>query len=176
MKVSNDLNKLMRRGNWIEKNFYRSHDKSVADIIFHTISLAIFLLAVLLLPRGCEGAEIDMHKIKMIESSGCKQKFGQFEEARGCYQITPVALAEWNQYHPKDRHTLTQMLDDRLCFKVANWYMNKRIPQMLRYFKIADTVRNRIIAYNAGIDTLVKNKPLPKITVSYLKKYGPDAV
>lgn len=115
--------------------------------------------------------QIDLKKIAQIESSGCKYKNGDSGSSIGCYQVKD-ALVEWNQFHPKQQFSKRQMLDDDLCFKVADWYLNKRIPQMLRAFKKPVTTRNILISYNAGISYVVKNKSLPKITIAYLKKYG----
>lgn len=138
----------------------------------------VLALASILLIGGCfvgkhaHAFSIDMKKIAQIESSGCVQQYGHFEHARGCWQITEPSLNDWNAFHPNQKHSLHQMLDKKTCFKVANWYMNKRIPQMLKHFGLEDTVRNRLIAYNSGIKTLVEGRKLSKVTQKYLIKYG----
>jgi hypothetical protein len=53
---------------------------------------------------------------------------------------------------------------------VANWYMNKRIPQMLKHYKRKDTIENRLWCYNAGIGMLLKGIK-PKETKEYINKY-----
>lgn len=121
--------------------------------------------------RG-EEVHMDMERIKRIESDGDPRAFNKQDGGRGLYQITPIVLEEWNNFHPTDRLAPTDLWDPAVNFKVANWYMNKRIPQMLRYFKLCDTPKNRIICYNAGIKKLVKNLPIPQTTIKYLKKYG----
>lgn len=136
---------------------------------------SIILCGIILIIASCKAAfaaEIDMQKIAMIESSGCKEKFGRYEHARGCWQITQPVIDEWNAFHKNEIASLNDMLNDAKCFKVANWYMNVRIPQMLRAYKKPVTVTNQIIAWNAGIGYVVKNKPLPTITKRYLQKYG----
>ena len=58
---------------------------------------------------------------------------------------------------------------------IAHWYMNTRIPQMLRYYGMPDTVDNHLIAYNFGIGNLIryttKDIKLPKETRNYIRKY-----
>jgi hypothetical protein len=54
--------------------------------------------------------------------------------------------------------------------------MNTRIPQMLKAYKIPDTIDNRLISYNAGIKVCKdyhrgKIKRLPRETVNYITKY-----
>jgi hypothetical protein len=48
--------------------------------------------------------------------------------------------------------------------------MNTRIPQMLKAYKIPDTIDNRLWAYNAGIGNVKKGR-LPKETRNYIRKY-----
>lgn len=116
--------------------------------------------------------DVDMEKIYLIESSGNPNAWNKGEDARGLGQIRPIVLKEWNNYNPKDQHIADDLFNSAVNKKIANWYMNKRIPQMLKYFGVPDTAENRIIAYNAGINYHVKGKELPKITKNYLKKYG----
>lgn len=53
--------------------------------------------------------------------------------------------------------------------KVGAWYLGKKIPQMIERHGQDDTLRNRIIAYNAGIGNLIKGI-VPTTTQSYLDK------
>jgi hypothetical protein len=139
-------------------------------------ALAAFWLILFLLfsspAHANEDIKIDMQKIAMIESSNNPLAWNKKDDSRGLYQITPIVLKEWNNFHPSKIHTAIGLWDPEICFEIADWYMNKRIPQMLKYFKIADTVENRLIAYNAGIKTLVEKRPIPKITLLYLEKYN----
>ena len=113
--------------------------------------------------------KVDMNKIYSIESNNNpKAKSGK--GAIGIGQILD-ALKDWNNLKPKEKYTAQDMYDAAKNKKVAEWYMNERIPQMLRAYKIADTVDNRLIAYNFGIGNLKNKKPLPKETIDYLKKY-----
>lgn len=133
---------------------------------------SLMLIGGCLVAKPAHAADIDMNKIAMIESSGCKQKIGKFEHARGCWQVTSPALADWNQAHPREQYRLEQMLNDRLCLKVASWYMNVRIPQMIRAYGKPVSTKSILVAYNAGIKYVRFDLPLPTKTISYLNKYG----
>ena len=121
-------------------------------------------------------AKVSLEKIKQIESSGNPKAFNKRSKARGLYQITPIVLQEWNNFHPKQKYTPEHLFDAKINEQIARWYLNKRIPQMLKAFKIKDTAANRIISYNAGIgvlrDYLKGKRELPSETKGYLKKYG----
>lgn len=156
-----------------------SQDFSSRGFVYFLISfsLAFFWTVVVfffLSITSCSPASasvIDLKKIAQIESSGCKFKNGDLGMSLGCYQVKD-ALTEWNNFHPKQKFTKRQMLNDAICLKVADWYLHKRIPQMIRAHKKKVTVRNILVSYNAGILYVVKNKKLPVTTINYLKKYG----
>jgi len=117
------------------------------------------------------GSEIDMEIIKQIESGGDASATSPVG-AIGLFQLLPKgAIAEWNNYHPKEQYEPKELYDVELNKKVAEWYLLKRIPQMLRHYGIKDTIENRIVAYNAGINYLRLGKSLPKETKDYLQKY-----
>ena len=113
-------------------------------------------------------ADIDMDKIAMIESSGNPNAYNGRSGAIGLYQITKICLDDYNLYNAPvlPRNALWR---PEVNEKVAQWYMNKRIPQLLRYYGHADTIENRIIAWNAGIKYVGKN--VPRETLDYIKKY-----
>ena len=112
---------------------------------------------------------IDRQKIIQIESSGNPKAFNKKSKARGLYQITPIVVKEWNNYK-KVKYTNQDMFNPEIAFKVYDWYMNKRIPQMLRHYGLKDTVENRLISYNAGIDHAIKGT-IPDETKDYIRKY-----
>jgi hypothetical protein len=124
-----------------------------------------------LIPRKAEAAssEVDMNKIYSIESSNNPQAHNKSSNAKGLGQITPIVLKEWNNFHPKDKHSDADLFNADTNKKIASWYMNKRIPQMLKAKKLKDTPENRLVAYNAGISKV--GKILPRETQQYLKKY-----
>lgn len=119
---------------------------------------------------GKSSFKIDLDRIAQIESSGKDDAVGDNGLALGRFQIHPPVVKEFNSYTgSKLKHK--DMLNAEKSALVANWYLNERIPQMLNYFKIPDTLENRIISYNAGIATLTKGKKVPDITSNYIKKY-----
>jgi len=114
-------------------------------------------------------SDIDMNKIYSIESSNNEKAHNKSSNAKGLGQITPIVLKEWNNLHPKDKHSDRDLFNKDVNKKIASWYMNKRIPQMLKSMKKPDTAENRLIAYNAGIGRV--GKILPRETANYIKKY-----
>lgn len=115
---------------------------------------------------------IDMNKIYQIESSNDPKAYNQQSNARGLGQITPIVLKEWNDFHKDEVYKPNDLFNPATNRKISNWYMNKRIPQMLKYYKLPDTKKNRIISYNAGISYVKGKKQLPQETINYLEKYG----
>ena len=136
----------------------------------------VFLAGVIFLfVRGCDNAyalEIDLANISMIESSGNVLAHNKKDDSRGLYQITPICLKEYNNFHPKAGYSMDDLWNASISTKIADWYLNVRIPQMFKHYGILDTVPNRIVAWNAGISYLVNKKSLPKTTKEYLRKYG----
>lgn len=130
------------------------------------------LIFVFLVAGNCAAAEIDLTKISLIESSNNPAAFNKSSGARGQYQITSVCLKEWNAFHPDRVYGSEDLFDPKVNEAIADWYLNKRIPQMLKHYKRADTVENRLIAYNAGIKYVVKGLSLPAETRNYIKKYN----
>jgi soluble lytic murein transglycosylase-like protein len=139
----------------------------------YTIAIitAIIVMAVIFsLCKGCSADIIDLDRIKQIESSNNPLAYNKTTKATGLYQITEICLLEYNNYNKTD-YILSDMYNPILCHKVAEWYLNKRIPQMLRYYNKPITLENCLVAYNAGISYVVYNKPLPEETVNYIRKY-----
>jgi soluble lytic murein transglycosylase-like protein len=132
-----------------------------------TIILAILMTLTI---GGNAMAQIDMHKIAMIESSNNPNAVGRSGDDVGLYQITSICLADYNQM-TKSAVKKKELFDPAVNTKVATWYMAKRLPQLLKHYGIPVTVDNVIVAWNSGINTLVKNKPLPEVTKRFLKKY-----
>ena len=113
---------------------------------------------------------INLEIIKNIESSGNPNAYNKKSQAKGHYQITPITLKEWNNYNPKDKHTDKDLYNPEVNKKIADWYMNKRISQMHKAYKIQDTLENRLTSYNAGIGNTRKGR-VPTETQKYIKKY-----
>ena len=54
--------------------------------------------------------------------------------------------------------------------RIAHWYMEVRIPQMLRHFGLKVTVDNCLICWNGGIRAAIRHH-LTAITKRYLREY-----
>lgn len=115
---------------------------------------------------------IDMNRIYKIESSNNPNAYNSSSKATGLGQITPIVVKDWNNMHPKEKYNLLQMRKPDLNRKISDWYMNKRIPQLLNSYGLEDNTRNRLISYNAGINYVKNRLPLKIETINYIKKYG----
>jgi len=113
--------------------------------------------------------QINLSAIAMIESSGNPAAIGRTGDS-GLFQITDAVRTEYNK-RTGARITTADLFDARTATTIADWYLHKRIPEMLRYYKKPVTARNIIIAWNAGIRYVVRDEPLPRITEQFLKKY-----
>lgn len=112
---------------------------------------------------------IDLSIISQIESSNNPLAYNSRSGACGAFQVTQVCLADYNAYNSpqiakKDLFSLP------MGYKIAFWYLNKRIPQLLKHYKLPDTLENRLICYNAGIGNLIKGIK-PRETINYIIKY-----
>lgn len=117
---------------------------------------------------GTSSAKIDLNVIKIIESSGIADAQNTRTGARGLWQITPICLKDFNK-HTKSTYTYNDLWAPWINRKIADWYLHKRIPQILRSRKKKLTVDNLLISYNAGHSWI--GKRLPKETQEYLRKY-----
>lgn len=140
------------------------------DILKLATVLCVRLIAVasllLILWIGLErkgwASEIDMAAISMIESSGGRFLIGDGGHAHGQYQVSDITIKEYVQMTGRDGTDYDA---------VARWYIEKRIPQMLRHYgKNPNSIRNILWAYNAGIGNVVKGR-VPAVTQEYFKKY-----
>lgn len=113
-------------------------------------------------------ADVDMTKIAMIESSGNPSAYNSRSGATGLFQITKICLADYNNLH-KSKYSMDDLWNTSVNTEIATWYMNIRIPKLLRHYKKADTLENRLIAYNCGVGCI--GKELPIETVRYIEKY-----
>lgn len=135
-----------------------------------SIILTIILIVFCLLSGKAHADVIDMSVIAKIESSGRPDAYNARSGARGLYQITPICLQEWNNFHPKDKHTLDDLFHPDTNTKIATWFMLIRIPQMLRYYGVPVTIENMIVAWNAGI-VYARRGVVPTETANFIKKY-----
>ena len=132
------------------------------------ITLTIIMFGIMSNAMASE-IKIDMKKIWKIESGGNALAYNRHSGARGLYQITTTCLMDYNKYH-KNKYSKQDLFNPEINAIVANWYINKRIPEMLKHFKRPDTVDNRLISYNCGISCVIKGH-IPRETRDYIDKY-----
>jgi len=142
-------------------------------IAAHVLTIGVLLYAFLAAPAPAQADEpmIDLTIIASIESSNNPWAWRKADDSRGLYQITPICLKEYRNFHPKCVWSMDDMWDPDKNYAVARWMLEVRIPQMLRHFKKPETLENRLIAYNAGISYVVSGKRLPTVTQNYIRKY-----
>ncbi len=137
--------------------------------IFFTLFLAVITASRGKVGRAEIVPQIDLHAIAMIESSGNPKAIGRTGDS-GLFQITDGVRREYNQ-RTGASITPGDLFHAGTSERIADWYLHKRIPEMLRYYKKPVTTRNILISWNAGIWYVVKGGKLPRITNQFLKKY-----
>ena len=111
-------------------------------------------------------------KIEIIESNGNSMAIS-FKDAKGLMQITSICLEDYNKLN-KAKYTQKELFDPIINKKIANWYISKRIPQLLKEHKLRINVQNILICYNGGINICIKYNKTGKLnseTQNYLNKY-----
>jgi len=146
--------------------------------ILMTIAGIIALLTLIVAMDKAQAKElVDMRIIAKIESSENHRAYNPKDGGRGLYQITPIVLKDYNNcvlgkygFSPEYFVKLEDLFNPKINSEVADWYLNERIPQLLKAHHIPVTKKNIIIAYNAGIANAKKGRT-PSITKKYLAKY-----
>lgn len=86
----------------------------------------------------------------------------------GLFQLLPQgAIAEYNQR--VRRQAESWYWDVQNNIHVGAWFVGKRIPELLKYYKKSITINNVLWAYNAGIGNL-NNGNLPLSTEDYIEE------
>lgn len=118
---------------------------------------------------GC--SPVNFHVLADIESSnGSNPQAYRLDRLDvGLYQITPPVLDEYNRHHTH-QYTKPDLLDNTINTRIAKWYMDVRIPQLLHHFGLPDTTNNRLICWNGGIRAAIHHH-LTKITTKYIRTY-----
>lgn len=152
-------------------------------------SIFLIMLVGFINVKRCEAGEveIDMDRIMLIESSGNPNAVNKRTGAIGLYQITPIVLEDWNM-KPSGNCDLNRndffwnckiyalhLYDPFINIEIAYWYMEYRIPQMLKNYDLEDTVEARLISWHDGIGNYKKyvngKRKLGKEMRGFLKKY-----
>lgn len=121
---------------------------------------------------GPLNAKIDLFKVMMLESRGNPKahNMANGEDARGLFQIRKCVVQDWNQAHPKEKISVDKLWNPLVNRRVADWYLHKRIPQMLKSHRKKITVDNVLISWNAGVGKLVRGR-VPASTRNYVREY-----
>lgn len=134
--------------------------------------LLIILLVILLMQYSCYAQEVDINRIIAIESNGNPEaiSYKGAEKGLGLAQISDICRKDYNAM-TGEKVLSSDLLDAKINIKIAHWYIEKRIPQLLKYYNKPITTRNILISYNAGISCVVNDRKLPEETENYIKKY-----
>ncbi len=139
------------------------------------VVVLIFLISTNAFSQDCTKV-VNLDFIKYIESRGNSKAInpgmtGKAEDiSRGTYQITEICMKEYNRKN-NAKLTIDSLWNEATSLKVAKWMFNVEIPRMLTAYKLKHSIDNKIICYNAGINFLVKKKPIPEVTKAYIKQY-----
>lgn len=116
---------------------------------------------------ACSYASINLATIAKIESSGNPLAIGDNGKALGLYQLHASVVKDYNKANNTNfKHN--DMLKASTAYKVANWYLNIKIPSYLRHYGIAVNRDNVLSCYNAGIGSVLKGRK----AVKYIAKYN----
>ncbi len=185
MKLNKDYMTVLREGTRIDKQMLKKENEA-GIIIFVCILLALFILLFASTAQAQLAPAIDMHRIMMIESGGNSDAVNKSSNAIGLFQITKICMDDFNMLNRNNRceveeiigghkqtcylnYDVADLFNININYEIANWYINTRIPQLLRHYGHDDTVTNRLISYNCGISCV--GKRLPRETRNYIKKY-----
>lgn len=133
----------------------------------NTYVLGILFITIL----GPQKLPVNLDVIVKIESQGRPKAYNRHTQARGIFQITPIVLKEWNQWHPEVHFHTEDLFDPKINAEIARWYLGVRIPEMLNYYHKPITIENVIISWNAGIKYVVLNDRIPDETKNFIEKY-----
>jgi hypothetical protein len=80
-----------------------------------------------------------------IESDFYLKAYNRRTKATGIFQITPICLREYNNYHV-NKLTLDNMFEMSHSFEVTGWYINR----LKHHYKIPYQFRDLYWSFNAG--------------------------
>jgi len=117
------------------------------------------------------GVDMNLERIKTIESSNDPKAYNAKSGARGLFQVTEVVLHDYNVSHDT-RYGIEDLFDGAINEKIAAWYVYSEIPHILVHFGIPPVEPFVIAAYNWGVGNVKKwFETLPVETQNYLRKY-----
>lgn len=136
------------------------------DWIWIYMYLAIFILMTAFCWRCSASELIDMDIIAQMESSHNSKADNGI--ARGLYGISDICLKDFN-IQTKSHITKDQLFDPVYNTLIADFYINKRIPELLIDKDIPVDTNHILIAYHWGISHV--GQKLPDEVRQYLVKY-----
>ena len=110
---------------------------------------------------------VNLDVIKQIESGGRNHAESR-AGAIGAYQIRGCVLKEYNRF-TRSNLKISSLRNEQKARTVADWYLHRRIPYLLKKRRLPITLRNQLISYNAGHTRV--GKKLPKETQEYIRRY-----
>ena len=115
---------------------------------------------------------IDLAIISQLESSNNPKAFNWKSKATGLFQLTPVALQDYNVCNPRNKpaYTMNDMWDGRKNRIVAVWFFEQRIPQLLKHYGYEPTTDRILFTWHAGIGNVIKNNMGPA-THEFIQSY-----
>jgi len=124
-------------------------------------------------------AEIVLSALIQIESGGRATVVNPRTGATGLAQITPICLKDFNRHaRPLFPQTMKDMLNPTHNKRVGAWYINVRVPELLKAHRLPDTMNYRLACYNWGITNVrrwhkqgAKWERLPLSVRRYIKRY-----
>jgi len=126
-----------------------------------------------------EKLSINVNKIAQIESNNNPRAINRKSGARGLCQIIKPTWEECVRLMGED-WLWSDAFDPVKNRKVADFYLNVRIPQMLRFYSIPDTSEIRLACYNWGVGNVKRAADkhgvdflvvAPEETKNYIRKY-----
>ena len=132
---------------------------------------AVILYLLLIMSIFAHAQEyVNMDIVIEIESNWRESAVNRHSKATGLGQITPIALKDFNYYNGTS-YALCDMKDAQRNMRVSYWFLNDRIPQMLKHYGLPINTKTILWAYNAGIGR-VRQGIMPKETIYYIIKYN----
>lgn len=123
--------------------------------------------------QGNVSYKINLPAIAKIESSNNPKAFNKLDHgglgSRGLFQISDALRRDYNRLNKKSVSP-SDLFNPAVNTSIAQWAFTSYFPSILKRLHKPVTVENLIVCQNAGCGAL-KRKHLPKITISYLKKY-----
>jgi hypothetical protein len=136
-----------------------------------------FLMVFLIIGATSGYAEMNLDALAMIESSNNPKAINRDEGSYGLFQISPIALRDFNQ-QVGVKHTVKDLMREETNAHIAIWMLEVRIPQYIEAYKLPDTLLVRIAIWNWGISKTIdwyrgggKFSKLPKQTRRFYEKY-----